>query len=226
MVGCWALWEHHNKVIFDEARVDPDGVVRRVRDVLNERVGAELTSTVARGRRGRDEAGELSNGEGWKAATDGYVKINVDAGVKEGEGVGTGVVCRDGRSEVLWGLSTVRDVCWKIHEAEAIAVLDGMEEAVRRGMRDVEVESDSSVVIEALRSKKQGRSIFYNIVEDILALSTQFQSVRWLHTSRINNCVAHSLAHLVPRVAGRFVWSSGLPPSANAAVLFDRSLIK
>ncbi|XP_074315228.1 uncharacterized protein LOC141651412 [Silene latifolia] len=196
MVGCWAIWEHRNKVIFDEARVDPEGVVRRVRDVVHEGGGHEVHTPVGRRRRGRGEGGDSDNVEGWTVAGDGYAKINVDAGVKEGEGVGTGVVCRDGRGEVLWGLSVIREENWKVYEAEVMAVLDGLEEAARRGMTKVEVEI------------------------------SHFQSVRWSHTNRLNNCVTHALAHLVPRVVGRFVWSSVLPSTANAAVLFDQSLIK
>ncbi|XP_074271200.1 uncharacterized protein LOC141595125 [Silene latifolia] len=114
MVGCWAIWEHRNKVTFDEARVDPKGVVRRVRDVLHEGIGIEVHTIAGRRRR-----------------------------VKEGEGVGTGIVCRDGRGEVAWGLSVVRDESWEVHEAEAMAVLDGLEDAARRGVPKVEVESDS-----------------------------------------------------------------------------------
>ncbi|XP_074271422.1 uncharacterized protein LOC141595356 [Silene latifolia] len=107
MVGCWAIWEHRNKVIFDEARIDPDGVVRRVWDVIDEGGANEVHTPVRRRRRGRGEGGDSDSGEGWTVAEDGYVKINVDAGVKEGEGVGTGVACRDGRGEVMWGLSVI-----------------------------------------------------------------------------------------------------------------------
>ncbi|XP_074271169.1 uncharacterized protein LOC141595095 [Silene latifolia] len=189
-------------------------------------VGIEVHTTAGRRRREIGDGRDSDNAEGWKVAGDGYVKINVDARVKEGEGVGTGIVCRDGRGEVAWGLSVVWDESWEAHEAEAMAVLDGLEEAARRGVLKVEVESDSLIVIEALRTQKQGRSIFFHIIDDIVALVSHFQSVRWLHTNRLNNCIAHALAHLVPRVVGRFVWSSVLPSTANAAVLFDRSLIK
>ncbi|XP_074305989.1 uncharacterized protein LOC141641217 [Silene latifolia] len=226
MVGCWAIWEHRNKVIFEEARIDPEGVVRRVRDVLEEGGGLDSNTPGRRRGRGRSEGGDANNGEGWMGAKDGYVKLNVDAGVKEGEGVGTRAVCRDGRGDVMWGLTVIRDESWEVDEAEAIAVLDGLEEAARNGVTKVEVESDSLLVVEALRARKQGRSVFFNIIEDIFVLVSNFQSVRWSHTSRLNNCVAHALAHLAPRVVGRHVWSNVLPISANAAVLFDKSLIK
>ncbi|XP_074315146.1 uncharacterized protein LOC141651328 [Silene latifolia] len=41
MVGCWALWEHRNKVIFEGREVDPNCVVKRVRDVMEEIDGGD-----------------------------------------------------------------------------------------------------------------------------------------------------------------------------------------
>ncbi|XP_074304589.1 uncharacterized protein LOC141639335 [Silene latifolia] len=139
--------------------------------------------------------------------------------------MGIGVVCRDGASAVLWGLPIVRTQNWDPNMAEAVAILDGLQEAERRGYRNVEIESDCLLVVEALKSKKVGRSITSLVLEDNLSLSNSFHSVFWLHTNRINNCVAHDLAHPVSRVVGRLVWAEVLPPSANAPVLFDISLL-
>ncbi|XP_074270893.1 uncharacterized protein LOC141594802 [Silene latifolia] len=164
--------------------------------------------------------------EGWKAARHGYVKINVDAGVKDGEGMTTGAVCRDSNGDVMWGVSIGREQQWEVLVAEACAVLDGLEEVVRRGIQNVEVESDCLQVIEALKERKTGRSGFALLIEDILECSFKLQSVIWLHVSRNNNCVAHALAYCFPRVSGKVVWDDGLPSSANSAVRFDKLLIE
>ncbi|XP_074282845.1 uncharacterized protein LOC141607393 [Silene latifolia] len=155
----------------------------------------------------------------------GYVKINVDAGVKEGEGVSSGVVCRDDRGEVLWGMTVVRNAEWDPRFAEAAAVYDGLQEAQLRGHRDVVMESDCIQVIEALQAQRNGRSLFLLLIEDILLLSNSFNSVIWSHTGRINNSVAHALAHIFPRVVGKTVCSILLPPVANSAAAYDLSLI-
>ncbi|XP_074267158.1 uncharacterized protein LOC141590465 [Silene latifolia] len=39
MVGCWAIWEHRNKVVFDGLAVDPRVIVRGANDVLGRRCG-------------------------------------------------------------------------------------------------------------------------------------------------------------------------------------------
>ncbi|XP_074318605.1 uncharacterized protein LOC141655423 [Silene latifolia] len=225
MVGCWAIWEHRNKVIFDEVVVEPEAVVRRAIDVIEEGIGSEEGMKVGGPRRSARSVGEGENGEGWRPAREGVVKINVDARVKEEEGVATGIVCRNHRGEVVWGVTMAREQLWDVHIAEAIAILDGMEKALRRGEACVEMESDCLEVVEALKQGKQGRSIFSQVIEDILVLSSNFQFISWLHTSRVNNSVAHALAHVVPRVVGCTRWEVDLPPSANAAALFDRSLI-
>ncbi|XP_074271175.1 uncharacterized protein LOC141595102 [Silene latifolia] len=224
MVGCWAIWEHRNKVIFDNAEVAPEDVVRRAKDVALEGVGD--VGVRLEGMR-RKKGGTRSEDEmGWRPARVGFIKINVDAGVKEGEGVGTSIVCRDSSGEVLWGVSVGRNQSWEVQFAEATAILDGLEEAAARGIRKVEIESDCLPVIEAIRDKQLGRCMFHQLLDDIITFSLNFEYVIWSYVSRVNKCVAHGLAHCVPRVIGKVVWEDGLPPSVNAAVIFDRLLIE
>ncbi|XP_074302877.1 uncharacterized protein LOC141637209 [Silene latifolia] len=223
MIGCWAIWEHRNKVAFDGALVEPDRITSRVRDIILELENGEEGERGRSRRRGR--RAEESGNDGWKPARNGYVKVNVDAGVKEGDGVSTGVVCRDMRGEVLWGVTMVRNSEWDPRFAEAVAVYDGLLEAQVRGHQEVVVEGDCLQVIEALQARRNGRSLFLLLIEDILSLSNSFVSVLWSHTSRVNNSVAHALAHIFPRVVGKTVWSNMLPPVASSAVAYDLSLI-
>ncbi|XP_074318301.1 uncharacterized protein LOC141655103 [Silene latifolia] len=226
MIGCWAMWEFRNKVVFDNVVVDPEMIIRRARDVLLE--GVRDSGEGAGGLRSARQQRWRSNGEeqGWKPAKEGYVKLNVDAGVKEGEGVGTGVVCQDSRGSVLWGLSVTRLQEWEAHFVEAMAILDGLEKAASRGITKVEVESDCLPVVDAIRERRTGRSVFSLYIDEIIDLSLQLESIIWLHVSRTNNCVAHELAHLFPRAVGKVLWDARLPPSVNAAVIFDRNSIE
>ncbi|XP_074315639.1 uncharacterized protein LOC141651843 [Silene latifolia] len=224
MVGCWAIWEHRNRVVFDNIMVNPEVIVRRVLDVMEEIDGGGF-GQLAQGctRESRVASGRT---EGWVAPTDNFVKVNVDAGVKEGEGVGLGIVCRDASGHVQWGVSHVQDHCWEPHVAEAVAVLEGVREALARGHSQVIMESDCLEVIEALKKQAKGRSILSLVIADILAFSNSFSSVVWSYTSRLNNSVAHALAHVFPRVIGRVEWSDSLSPIANNAVSFDISLMQ
>ncbi|XP_074298529.1 uncharacterized protein LOC141629422 [Silene latifolia] len=144
----------------------------------------------------------------WVVAPQGWVKVNVDAGVNTGEGVGVGAVCRDDEGRVLWGMAWDWKKEWEPGVAEAVAVLEGLEEAKRKGHDKVVIESDCIQVIEALNRKKHGRNIFYLVVNDILSLASYFMSISWVYTHRANNSVFHALAHLFPRVVGKRVWSN------------------
>ncbi|XP_074318283.1 uncharacterized protein LOC141655083 [Silene latifolia] len=156
MVGCWALWEFRNKVAFEGALIEPARIVQRVWDVLNEGVEGIICKKETRA------AGVKESGNGgWRPAPEGWVKINVDAGAKEGVGVSTGVVCRGGQGEVIWGITLARDVEWEPRYAEAIAVLDGLQEAREWGHRKVILESDCLQVVEALQEGSKGRNDFY-----------------------------------------------------------------
>ncbi|XP_074265168.1 uncharacterized protein LOC141587588 [Silene latifolia] len=221
MAGCWALWEHRNKVAFEGVAVDPDRVVRRANDVLNEGEGC---GAVGGGRKVGRASGEKN--EGWRPAPEGSMNLNGDAGVKEVEGVGTRVVCRDSHDTVLWGLSIVWEVEWEPWVVEVVAVLLLLQEAAARGVRVVIVESDCLQVIDAFKERRSGRSVLAQVLDDILIICNSFQSVTWSYTSRVNNSVAHALSHAIPRISSRLVWSNDLPPLANSAALFDLSLLK
>ncbi|XP_074276452.1 uncharacterized protein LOC141600168 [Silene latifolia] len=208
MVVCWAVWEARNRVVFEGGRVEVAEVVKRIHRVVEEIEGELMVRTT---RSGGQQLVEGMSGGGWKGPDTGWVKLNVDAGVKDGVGVGIGAVCRDSEGKVLWGMAHSRREVWEVHVAEAVAILEGLELAVEKGHDRIVVESDCSQVIEALRQRKKGRSLFTFIINDILRLCFSFISVSWSFTSRRNNAVAHELAHVAPVGSGRIVWVDKLP---------------
>ncbi|XP_074267041.1 uncharacterized protein LOC141590340 [Silene latifolia] len=96
MTGCWAIWERRNKAIFEDGEWNAEMVVRRTRELLLEMMELEGNA-------------EGSLGEprdvGWKKPEVGLKKINVDAGIFDGIGVGWGAVCRDGDGRVEWSVT-------------------------------------------------------------------------------------------------------------------------
>ncbi|XP_074292350.1 uncharacterized protein LOC141619219 [Silene latifolia] len=226
MVGCWAIWECRNKALFEGKEVNPRRVLQRVCDVVE-----EIASGGFGGKESRLEVKEsagVGNGDkqGWQDVEEGMVKLNVDAGILTGVGVGLGMVCRSNGGRVEWGLSILQAQMLEPHMAEAVAILEGLKEARRKGQDKLVVESDCLQVIDALRNHKHGRSLFHLVLDDILNLCSLFSLVVWSYTSRKNNTVAHALAHTLANEFGRVEWSDNLPPTANSAVLFDLSLMK
>ncbi|XP_074313485.1 uncharacterized protein LOC141648658 [Silene latifolia] len=209
MIGCWAVWEARNKAVFEGDKAEVSDIVNQVWRVMEEVEGDRGC-----GERGEGvgvKAGDSEGGTGWKAPEVGLVKVNVDAGVKEGIWVGVGAVCRDGTGKVLWGLANSRREVWEPYVAEAVAILESLEEAAKAGHTTVEVESDCSQVIDALKRRKTGRSMFSLVLGDILRICNSFISIAWSFTSRANNVIAHELAHVLPVRAGKVVWSERLP---------------
>ncbi|XP_074310502.1 uncharacterized protein LOC141646529 [Silene latifolia] len=216
MVVCWAIWEARNRVIFEGGSVVVVDVVKRVRRVFEE-VEGELVVR-AREAGGPNEEGGMQ-GDDWRPPSSGWVKLNVDAVVKEGIGVGVGAVCRDSSGKVLWGMAHNRREVWEAHVAEAVAVLEGLEQAREAGHECVVVESDCSQVIDALKQRKTGRSLFSLVLDDILCISSYFSSVVWSYISRRNNVVAHALAHVLPVGDGRVVWIDKLPEIVDRLII-------
>ncbi|XP_074282901.1 uncharacterized protein LOC141607450 [Silene latifolia] len=151
----------------------------------------------------------------------GYVKLNIDAGVKEGWGMGVGVICRGSNGEVVWGLAEHRRAEMEPRLAEAMAILEGVKEARSRGHTRIIIESDCKMVIDALKTKEQGHSDFHLILDDIFYFCSDFNSVIWSFVSRKLNGVAHELAHFSSSEISRYVWDSLLPEQVMSLVIRD-----
>ncbi|KAL9238982.1 hypothetical protein vseg_013344 [Gypsophila vaccaria] len=141
--GCWAWWEARNKLVFEEQIIWAGEVIRRVRDIMTE------LGSVGRLTEARTTEGTVKSG--WVCPKEGVVKINIDARVIEGIGTGLGVVCRDSGGSVCWGVTEQDHASLKPREAKAAAVLTGVREALRRGCKNVVIESDCLEVVEALK---------------------------------------------------------------------------
>ncbi|XP_074271388.1 uncharacterized protein LOC141595324 [Silene latifolia] len=225
MVACWAIWEARNMVVFEGGRAEVSDILRRVWRVMEEVEGARMDGD--KGCCGRSAGvssvvGKDVGGRDWQAPEVGWVKVNVDAGVKEGIGVGVGAVCRDDTGKVLWSLAHSRSEVWEPHVAEAVVILDGLDEAAKAGHTSVVVESDCSQVIDALRRKKTGQGIFSFVLVDILNICNSFSSIMWSFTSRANNVIAHELAHVLPAGTGKVVWYEKLPESVERLLALNQ----
>ncbi|KAM0908700.1 hypothetical protein ACQ4PT_015286 [Festuca glaucescens] len=101
------------------------------------------------------------NNMAWTAPADGWIKINVDASVDMMNGTSSiACLCRDHSGKVLWARNGAELKCQDVTEAEAMACLFGLQAV---GVHEVSnasiiLESDSSLVVEAIKRRNQGRS--------------------------------------------------------------------
>ncbi|XP_074313418.1 uncharacterized protein LOC141648589 [Silene latifolia] len=226
-MGVWAVWEVRNGVVFEGRDVLISRVVARVRELLKELEEVDVADVEQRARKEHGEGGTRS-GEvrGWQKPRHGLVKINVDAGVKEGDGMGIGVVCRDEHGAVKWGWAERRREEFTARVAEAEAVLVGLQLAKRMKARDICLEGDCKELIEALQHGCTGRSDFHVVIEEINLFCRNFNSVIWSFSSRKFNLLAHELAHFC-KVGGSLFFDDLTIPSRivdlAAADLNERS---
>lgn len=104
----------------------------------------------------------------WSAPKEDVIKVNCDAFVDiEGKITGVGVIARDHVGQVAGDVAK----CLKVdvvEVAKAIVIREGIDLALNRGWRFVEVETDNKIVFTSiLESNADGRSKLQGIVKDI-----------------------------------------------------------
>ncbi|KAL2935537.1 hypothetical protein RDABS01_018655, partial [Bienertia sinuspersici] len=181
----WAAWTYRNSVVFDNAWRNMEegaaGFVRMVEDVCPPRAPAQVPT----------------RGE-WRAPPTGVVRINTDAEVREGRGVGLGVALRNERGQLL-GVGVRRiGGTFRPELAEAWAASFGVEVARRLKYARVELECDAINVVKDVISRKVGKGTGDLLIEDIIHLSESFTSFEMFHIRRNGNIVAHLAARLEP----------------------------
>ncbi|XP_074293866.1 uncharacterized protein LOC141621046 [Silene latifolia] len=173
------------------------------------------------------EAAGMTEGERerWSRPRAGVYKVNVDAGLIAGKGVGWGMVCRGSSGAITWAATIQDEGELEPKTAEALAIYHGVQEARRRGEKEVIIESDCLNVVEELNARKQGRSSIHLIYNDILSICNSFESCLVVFVSRKLNSVAHALAHHSPWLLGRREWTIDVPPYIRALAECDLSLM-
>ncbi|XP_074315009.1 uncharacterized protein LOC141651187 [Silene latifolia] len=215
LVTCWVLWERRNMMIFEEERWDVGTIMRRIRGIIWEMESVqdnEVSRSVVGSRLGS-----------WEPPGSGVSKINTDAGVVEGVGVGLGAVSRNSAGEVEWAVVVQRGAGCAVDMAEAEAILLGLREAIRMQSRNVVIESDCLIVVDDLNRNRRGKSELFVIYEEIRQLSLSFESIVFKHISRNFNKLAHVIAHAMPWFHGRRFWTSVLPAELGVVALSDVS---
>lgn len=85
----------------------------------------------------------------WKPPSDNMVKLNSDGASKEYNSVGCGVIIRDVRGDWVSGFSKHFGKC-NAMMAECSEVFEGFKLTKRLGLRKVEVNVDSKLVVKAI----------------------------------------------------------------------------
>ena len=212
----WAAWSFRNSVVFNDPWKSMEvGVVGFLRLVEDYKRYATAVFQRAIG------TGDVVSRAGWLPPEAGNMKLNTDAYVMEGGGVGLGAVLRDSHGRVVAAGVRRNGARWSVELAEAMAMKWGMQMAWDLGYRNIELESDALTVVKAVRRRQWGRSPHDLVLEDIGSLGDNFNVCRFSHVKRAGNTVAHLCARVVPPTGREYVFVDNFPQGVLALAELD-----
>ncbi|PRQ59821.1 putative transferase, protein kinase RLK-Pelle-RLCK-IV family [Rosa chinensis] len=104
---------------------------------------------------------------------------------------------------------------------EALALRDGLQHTTRKGVRKLQVEGDSKLVIDAITKKFSPPWRIQQIIEDIHNIASKFEDITFKHIFREPNFTAVACAHLGLNCNREKSWEPWLPSRIARAVHFD-----
>ncbi|XP_075674771.1 uncharacterized protein LOC142643956 [Castanea sativa] len=131
----------------------------------------------------------------WSPPPRPFFKINVDGVVDKVTGrTGVGVIVRDELGRVEAAICRNLGAPFGAIEIESKAINARLLFAQDIGIRDIMVESDCLIMIQALNGTSAPPSVVSTVIQGIMDLSKGFHRVEFSHVKRQGNRLAHVLA--------------------------------
>jgi ribonuclease HI len=105
-----------------------------------------------------------------------------------------GVVARNDQGVVVAALSAPISACYDVEEAEARAILEGLQMASDLKIKCVALESDSALAVDASNATTRNHSQFWSVYKETGLAKSVFSSCSISYTRRKLNSLAHELA--------------------------------
>ena len=208
----WALWNRRNNLRLGKNAENLDQLLQRARA----RVSEFPQHNTARGATGGTQTAK------WQPPGPGQYKVNVDGALFAAENTaGLGVVIRDEHGQVMVSLSERIPLPSTVIEVEVLAARRGMELAVETSFRNIVLESDSQILIKALREDSYSLASFGHIVKDIQVIASYLSSSNFYHVRRQCNGLAHFLARRAKNLSQSNVWMEEVPPDISSVLQAD-----
>ena len=143
----------------------------------------------------------------WMPPSPTRYKINVDRAVfKEQKMAGVGILIRDAMGQLIGAYSKKIDAPLGTIEAKAKAVELGLQFAKDMSMHDFMLESDSLLLVNALRDLSPPPLSVAALFYSSIAVAHSFRYVDFTHVGRKGNRPAHLLARHALGIANLSVW--------------------
>ncbi|XP_075670222.1 uncharacterized protein LOC142639988 [Castanea sativa] len=162
------------------------------------------------------------SGSQWSPPNYPSYKINVDATSKTAQkAVGASVIIQDHDGKFIAGLSKKFHAPLGIIEAEAKAFEAGIIFAKEVGIRDLVLEGDSLIILQALKQCSNAPSTISSLFYGMLVECNEFRKVSFSHVKRQGNRPAHILAKQALGLADFSAWIEECPCFLEPALVHD-----
>lgn len=174
---------------------------------------ANVTSSVAN---------VVSDAHKWTKPGAGRFKLNSDAAVMKERKVGLGVVVRDHEGDVMLIAGRRGKETSIVAQAEAKALLFGLQRAFECGLRELEVESDCLHLVDLLQNKAKELTSTQIIANDIKCFTCKLEFCSFGFCRRSCNSVAHLIAKSSLYFEEELLWLEDYPPDILPLVIADK----
>lgn len=168
----------------------------------------------------KDKKVKTASGSQWQRPNTGWIKCNVDASFNEEDRRGaTGMVLRDHEGRPCGGRALWYDHCLNAMVTEAMACRDGVQFALDRDVRRLQLETDCQVLVNLWKNPSSKNSEVGPLLQQIDDLSRSFVEFSFNFAGRECNRLAHECARLVSCNTLMEEWL--IPPSSLGDIIAD-----
>ena len=210
-MGFWAIWTERNNVNWKGTSFKPMNMIYWVYQSLSDFHSLHPKSVSKKKR-------PITK---WQSPPRGRLKMNVDGAYEAESGKGgVDVVVRDENGRSIAVLAKFYQYVHSTLAMETEACRQGLLLGRRQGWTNMDIESDSSVLVVALNSVREDYSDVGRVVDDCKQYLIAMQSSTIRHIFREANSVADRLAHFACQGSIDSLWLEE-PPDIIQDVLYE-----
>ncbi|KAF7821403.1 uncharacterized protein G2W53_026858 [Senna tora] len=202
VIALYRIGECRNRRKVSQEASNFNGLWNRVERCWNENV-------IARALVGNDL--EVPSILRWEKPRFPYIKLNVDAAMKENRDRAIGGVLRDWDGLVTGAFISSTPNLNDVVVVGALAVEKGMKVAREAGMKDIIVNCDSRLVVDMLNARCNHTSLWSSVCTNILNLSCAFNDVIFRWIPRVCNKSADVMSRVAKNSSQDTIWTLSVP---------------
>ncbi|CAJ2662636.1 unnamed protein product [Trifolium pratense] len=212
--ACHCFWTWRNKEIHDAEFTRPIYAMQHVYRRVNDYYQANKTNRLMRIK--NDMLVYIS----WKPPCGSYVKLNTDGACKDQNRGGCGGIIRGSQGEWLGGFARGLGNCSAII-AELWGVAEGLSYARRLGFTAVELNVDSVVVVQAIKTGRFSSSVGLPLVKHIRRMLDLDWEIKIEHAYRESNKCADAMANIGCHLDRETIFYDSCPIRIKELLLAD-----